>query len=246
MNKSKIEWCDFTWNPVTGCYHNCEYCYARRIAHRFRNQDKESEETAEWMKKNRMVLESQSKDPYPCNFVPTFHKNRLNQPVKRKKPAKIFVSSMGDLFGDWVPDGWIENVIDIVWECPQHTFIFLTKNPAKYYDWTAEMPKNVWIGTSADNGADAHVGSSALSLEFMKQIVRFLSLEPLLEDAAEYIEWEGFDWLIIGGQTGPGAKKTKKAWVDNAISYARAYGIPVFLKDNLNWPEKIQEWPEGV
>lgn len=80
----------------------------------------------------------------------------------------------------------------------------------------------------------------------MNAKVRFLSLEPLLEDISEYIEWEGFDWLIIGGQTGPGAKETKKAWVENAISWARAYGIPVFLKDNLQWPEKIQEWPEGV
>ena len=246
MNRTKIEWADYTWSPVTGCYHGCKYCYARRIAHRFRNQDKESVETAEWMKKNRMVLESQSKDPYPCNFVPTFHKNRLDQPAKRKKPAKIFVSSMGDLFGEWVPDEWIEEVLKVVRDCPQHTFMFLTKNPNRYYKWFGydieNIPMNVWIGSSADNATDAHVRSE--NLGFMDAKVKFLSLEPLLEDVSEYIEWEAFDWLIIGGQTGPGAKETIPAWVENAISYARAYDLPIFLKDNLEWPEKVQEWPE--
>lgn len=73
----------------------------------------------------------------------------------------------------------------------------------------------------------------------------FLSLEPLLEDVAEFIDWNGLDWVIIGAQTGPESKKPKKEWVENIISYARAYDIPVFLKDNLNWPEKIQNWPKG-
>lgn len=110
MNKSKIEWCDMTWNPITGCYHGCEYCYARRIAHRFRNQDEESIKMTKFFKANYknggdlVCLESESKDPYPVEFVPTFHKNRLDEPLKRKKPTKIFVSSMGDLFGEWVPD----------------------------------------------------------------------------------------------------------------------------------------------
>ncbi|MDI3548153.1 MAG: hypothetical protein PWR10_1805 [Halanaerobiales bacterium] len=222
MNWTTIEWTDFTWNPVVGCKHGCPYCYAKRFAERGLG------EYGKYKKGKR--------------FQPRFFPGRLDEPKQRKRPAKIFVSSMGDLFGDWVPDEWIEAVLDIVRGCPQHTFQFLTKNPDRYYNWfTFDMkniPDNIWIGAGADNATDAHTRSGTLG--FMGAKVKFLSLEPLLENVVEYVEWESLDWVIVGAQTGPGAKKPKKEWVENIISYCRAYDIPVFLKDNLEWPEKIK------
>jgi len=93
MNRTRIEWCDFTWNPVTGCYHGCDYCYARRIAHRF--------------------------FPKTVGFNPYFWRDRLREPLALKKPARIFVCSMADLFGDWVPREWIEAVFETVRDCPR-------------------------------------------------------------------------------------------------------------------------------
>lgn len=242
MNYTNIEWTDFTWNPVTGCYHGCEYCYARRIAHRFRNQDEESEKTAEWAKENNMVLETKSKkDPYPLEFVPTFHKNRLDQPGKRKKPAKIFVSSMGDLFGEWVPEEWIKQVIEVAEKCPHHTFQFLTKNPGRYYDF--DFPDNCWLGTSVD-GKDFRTDHE--KVEIMEEItenITFLSVEPLLGNVEDHVGFSWCDWVIIGAQTGPGAKKPKAWWIDQIF---KNYRGPIFLKDNLDWPEEIKEWPKGA
>lgn len=253
MNKTKIEWCDYTWNPVTGCLHKCEYCYARRIAKRFGKID-DSGIIMKYSKGGELSEPLYYQDrngemrinPYPYKFFPTFHKYRLNEPQQVKKPSKIFVSSMGDLFGEWVPDEWIEQVMNVVKQCPQHTFIFLTKNPYRYYNWFGydieNIPQNCWIGASADNANDTHVRSEELA--FMKATVRFISFEPLFDDVVEYVDWDALDWVIVGAQTGPGRKETRKEWVENILSYAEAYNIPVFLKDNLNWPEKIQKWPK--
>ncbi len=120
MNKTKIEWCDSTWNPVTGCLHGCEYCYAQKIANRFGTINKMIESAAEeginldskyfsnpdyFSELNEAVRDENGKiEPYPTNFYPTLHKYRLDDPQKWKKPRTIFVCSMADLFGDWVPD----------------------------------------------------------------------------------------------------------------------------------------------
>ena len=109
MNKTKIEWTNWTWNPVVGCKHNCWYCYGKRIAKRF-------------FKDNP-------------NYEPKFYPERLKEPYTLKKPSKIFVCSMADLFGDWVKMNWIERVIKVVKENPQHTFQFLTKNPKRYLEF---------------------------------------------------------------------------------------------------------------
>ena len=125
MNRSNIEWCQWTWNPVTGCKHGCPYCYARGIARRFPKA-------------------------FPNGFEPTFHESRLDEPEKLKKPAHIFAVSMGDLFGEWVPKEWIERVVGVIHGCPQHTFTVLTKNPRRAVDWFADKPspRNLMIGTS--------------------------------------------------------------------------------------------------
>lgn len=106
MNRTRIEYCDYTWNPVTGCLHGCPYCYARRISLR-RGDD----------------------------FKPKLHPERLHQPIHVKKPSKIFAVDMGDLFGDWVPREWIEAVLRIVGKAYWHTFLFLTKNPKRYLEF---------------------------------------------------------------------------------------------------------------
>jgi protein gp37 len=104
MNRTKIEWTDYTWNPITGCLHGCEYCYARKIAARF-------------------------KKVFPNGFEPTFHQERLRDPFDVKKPSKIFTVSMGDMFGEWVHGKWITQVFDVMGACNWHTFLVLTKNP---------------------------------------------------------------------------------------------------------------------
>lgn len=250
MNRTDIDWADFTWNPVTGCYHGCKYCYARRIAHRFRNQDDESKKMKKWLKKNYenggdiVHLENKSKDPYPVEFVPTFHKRRLDQPANRKKPSKIFVGSMGDLFGDWVPNEWIEQVFEACREAPQHTYYFLTKNPKRYYNYFAynmeRAPSNWWIGASASVKTNAHTYSDLMG--FMNANV-FMSFEPLHEDIASFVDWENLHWVIVGAQTGPNAKQPKREWIGNLLKASEKYAVPIFLKDNLDWPRKVQMWP---
>jgi protein gp37 len=303
LNKSKIEWCDYTWNPVTGCLHGCDYCYARRIAERFgldfapnlgdpgmggaakydspEGLDTMLELEIPYVKGGRV-------QPYPMAFLPTFHRYRLNEPTRKTKGAKIFVSSMGDLFGDWVPDEWIEKVFKSCEAAPQHNYMFLTKNPKRYgqlngknhrYDWSF-VKENWWFGITVTRQENLR------RLRYLPYGATntFLSIEPLLDEIdlsfyipkqttkckcsycghhadyysshCQYCGKEGgysgsfrmhpIDWIIIGAQTGPGAISPKKEWVQAIISQARAAGIPVFLKDNLHWPERIQEWPLGL
>ncbi len=124
MNKTKIEWCDSTWNPVTGCLHGCEYCYARRIAERFGTLFKGDimpedegltflpDEPNRFYELDEPARNDNGKlEPFPVNFYPTFHRYRLDEPQHMKKPQTIFVCSMADLFGDWVPYSWIEEVL---------------------------------------------------------------------------------------------------------------------------------------
>jgi protein gp37 len=183
---------------------------------------------------------------------------------------------MADLFGDWDWDdgfGWLEReyvvneVFNIVNQCPQHTFIFLTKNPKGMQGF--DFPDNCWCGTSVENQekADARIPE----LLRVKCKTLFVSYEPALgpvnfqhslnlcvntacmyrgkafcKVSCEYYPQRNLNWLIIGAQTGPGAVKPHHTWISGAISQARNANIPVFVKDNVNWFSKIQEWPEGV
>lgn len=212
MNRTKIEWTDFTWNPVTGCKHGCPYCYGREIAKRFKNH-------------------------FPNGYKPTFHPDRLDEPSRIKKPSKIFTVSMGDLFGDWVPNEWIEAVIDVARKNPKHVFQFLTKNPRRYADF--EFPPNCWIGTTVEsqNNLDR--------LEILRRSdnenIKFVSFEPLLGPVDS--DLDGIDWIIIGAQTGRKHIIPDHEWVESLISEARRSRCAIFLKDNLGWNEKVQEFP---
>ena len=262
MNKSNIEWCDYTWNPVTGCLHGCDYCYARRIAGRFRPKDLEKEAL------EGLFLGFYSGKVFPHGFAPTLYLNRINEPQKMKKPSKIFVCSMADLFGDWVPDEWIEEVYNACQRADHHTYIFLTKNPKRYSQvcqGNLDFRGNMWLGTTITCQEDAE----KFAKDFTGQANAFLSIEPLLgEIDLTHVKFDGpyhvnlleedddrhfynvnsnpIKWVIIGAQTGPGAVQPKKEWVQSIIDQCRRANISVFLKDNLKWPEKIQEFPEGV
>lgn len=159
---------------------------------------------------------------------------------------------MADLFGDWVPDYWIEEVFKACEAAPQHTYLFLTKNPKRYGQsnlYQLFQKKNIWLGTTI-TGANDSVMAKWLLATTLQEANTFISIEPLLGhigvNIAEIYPHNQIKWIIVGAQTGPGAKPPKPEWVQNIIDEARYYKIPVFLKNNLKWPEKIQEYPEGM
>ncbi len=172
MNKTKIDWCDSTWNPVTGCRHGCEYCYARGIANRFKGHGDldysiKLEEHPEIADGKIHILERPlvrygfdlegRVAPYPFGFEPTLHRYKLNEYAK-KKGRNIFVCSMADLFGKWVPDDWKVEVLESCKKAPQHNYLFLTKDPIGYSIWpTKKYPdirsyelytENMWLGVT--------------------------------------------------------------------------------------------------
>lgn len=187
MNKTKIDWCDMSWNPVTGCLHGCPYCYARKIAKRFGVEG--PKEPRQYHGFN-LFEEASKGNPYPHIFAPTLHKYRLDEPVKKTKTRTIFVCSMADLFGEWVPDDWLELILKSCWEAPQHRYLFLTKNPERIerfidvvsveergYNETIEAFKSFWFGTSVTSSADME---KLRILSELREGHRFLSIEPLL------------------------------------------------------------------
>lgn len=183
MKKTKIDWADSTWNPVTGCLHGCEYCYARAIANRFGWHANEPDIN------ERVLYEipvfDGKKQPYPFDFAPTFHQYRLGEPAAWTKPRTIFVCSMADLFGDWVPDEWIKQVFEACEAAPQHRFLFLTKNPARFgringwnHQYNNEYAKdNMWFGTTITRQYEL---SRIRELPYGNAHT-FLSIEPILE-----------------------------------------------------------------
>lgn len=163
--KTKIDWCDATWNPVTGCLHGCEYCYARRIAERFGKHlmpiFTHYSVLNEPVREVRGICAGKVL-PYPFDFTPTYHRYKLGEPSRWTKPRTIFVCSMADLFGDWVPDEWIEEVFQACKAAPQHRYLFLTKNPDRYFSLhsNGELPneKNFFYYTADAwcRGCDDH------------------------------------------------------------------------------------------
>lgn len=274
---TKIDWCDTSWNPVTGCLHGCEYCYARGIANRFGGDMEERkiipprsdiEAMNEPIRTCRAVIHDLEKpwvvrskkdgspkvSPYPFNFDPTLHRYRLNQPKEWTEPRTIFVCSMADLFGSWVPDEWIKEVFDACRAAPQHRYLFLTKNPNRYdqlEDAGLITPKdrNFWLGsTVTDLNRDR--------LHWSRSLYTFMSCEPMLapwNPAGKPNEkyrggWP--KWVIFGAETGNRKDKVvpKKEWIDNAVQMCRNIGAAVFMKESLRGimgDDFVQEFPWG-
>lgn len=277
-NKTKIDWADSTWNPVTGCLHGCEYCYARKIAERFRAREiydpecqcqrrliergmlkgtgKPLELDYPWEQKNKDG--SITNAAYPFGFEPTFHRYKLDEPQRWKKPRTIFVCSMADLFGDWVPDEWIQEVFKACEDAPQHRYIFLTKNPkrlcqmacaTKVFMWNIDHPDgqvhprtaeytetmrlpirdNWWFGSTIDN-------AKAKCFRAGRTWNTFLSIEPLTEHLHMGIGSFGDDgWVIIGAETGNRKGKVipQREWVENIVQAAKMVGVKIFMKESL-------------
>ena len=271
--KTKIDWADATWNPVTGCLHGCDYCYARKMAYRFGSVGFESntengyecdlyEGTGENHVLNSPTFREwkngrTTKAPYPFCFDPTFHHYKLVEPQHWKKPRNIFVCSMADLFGEWVPDEWIREVFETCKAAPQHRYLFLTKNPNRLIrmanahiirEWNEEYPEkphrsmsefenvlplpvhdNWWFGSTIDN-ANARRFQGDFTWH------TFTSIEPLTEFMDMGLGSFGSDrWTIIGAETGNRKEKVipRREWVENILEAAAITGVKVFMKESL-------------
>jgi len=219
-----IEWAKWSWNPVSGCKHDCPYCYARDIAGRF----------------------------YEQGFVPTLYPDRLNAPRNTRVPnaagtdislKNVFTCSMADLFGRWVPTEWIEAVLQQVRDNPQWNFLFLTKFPKRLAEF--KFPDNAWLGTTVD----CQIRVKAAEDAFRKLRdegsggVWWLSVEPLIEPL-QFSSLEMFDWVVIGGSSRSSRTPEwhpPRAWVNALEEQARAAGCKVYEKTNLL--ERIREYP---
>lgn len=252
MNKTKIDWAEMSWNPVTGCLHKCEYCYARKIASRFGKFcriDQVNIKTVGSGQHTCVEVEYKQDTPYPEMFTPTLHKYRLSEPAQKTKPQNIFVCSMADLFGEWVPDSWIQAVFKACEAAPQHRYLFLTKNPERYCKLAdaGKLPEldNFWYGSTITKPGECMFAGSI-------HWNTFLSIEPLLAPLDVGIgSFGGAKWIIVGAETGNRAGKVmpERAWVEKIIDAARLTGAAVFLKNSLlevMEGEFIQEYPWEV
>jgi protein gp37 len=220
MNRTKIDWCDFSWNPIVGCRNGCSWCYASRQAKRM---------------KHRCM------DCY--NFKPHIHPERLGQPLKVKKPSLIFADSMGDFWDAGVEQGWRDAVYDAMEFTPQHTYFLLTKQPQNIKDGK-KIPKNCFVGVSI-TCFDDRWRVAKLITNTGKKVKHFLSLEPLLDDnVSEYIYL--VDWVIVGCLTGvKKGFKPKTETITEIVNNCKRLEIPLFIKNNCDYRKKIQQYPKG-
>lgn len=241
MNRSPIDWCNYSWNPITGCLHGCSYCYARSIARRFGIR---AAETAA----NHVAEPGQA---FPWGFDPTFYPHRLVEPARVKKPAHIFACSMGDMFGEWVPDSWIQSVLAAMDAAPWHTYTVLSKNPKRIQeDWYDLRMDFLMLGTSIDGDTEPSL-YRLRALEHLPAVRKVVSIEPYLYRMTDRLRSAlcraGLSWVIIGGQTGRNAFVPPRHWIDPIMEMCRNIRVPVFVKRNADPTGKLRrEWPEGV
>ncbi|WP_101675442.1 DUF5131 family protein [Alloalcanivorax mobilis] len=215
---SDIEWTEQTWNPVTGCTKvspGCKHCYAEVMARR---------------------LKAMNAAGYEDGFALRLMPERLEQPLRRRKPTVYFVNSMSDLFHEGVPDQYIDRVMEVISETPQHTYQILTKRAERIRDYYSSrpVPPNVWLGVSVE---DRKYGLPRIPyLRSVAAKVRFLSVEPLLEDLGEF-DLSGIDWVIVGGESGYKARPMKMEWVRNVQAECDAAQVPFFFKQWGVWGE---------
>ena len=213
--RSHIEWTDATWNPVRGCAKvspGCKHCYAEAFAERFRGV---------------------AGHPYEHGFDLRLAPTVLRHPLKWRRPRKIFVNSMSDLFHEAVPIEYIASVGTVMHQADWHIYQVLTKRHQRMkrllcggLKWMTELP-NVWFGVSVE---DRKHGLPRLeALRHTQAAVRFASIEPLLEDLG-VINLAGIDWVIVGGESGPRARPMQADWVTSIQQQCRAAGVPFFFK----------------
>ena len=213
---SRIEWTEHTWNPVTGCVKvspGCKHCYAEVMARR---------------------LHAMGAPGYDNGFQLSLLPERLQQPLKRRKPTLYFVNSMSDLFQEGVPESFIDRVLEVIRATPQHTYQLLTKRSAAMRDYFAEVPVpgNLWLGVSVE---DRKYGVPRIAhLQAIRARTRFLSVEPLLE-ALGPLHLDGIRWVIVGGESGHGARPMHKDWVVDIRNQCEDAGVEFFFKQWGAW-----------
>jgi protein gp37 len=210
MGLSAIEWTESTWNPTTGCdliSPGCDHCYAERMS-------------------LRLKLMGQAK--YVNGFALTLHENALELPLSWKKPQRIFVNSMSDLFHDHVPLPFIQRVFETMRKAHWHQFQILTKRSGRLLALSEQIdwPSNVWMGVSVENAA---LKSRIDHLRKTGAALKFLSIEPLLGDLGP-INLTNIDWAIVGGESGPGARPLDPNWVRNIRGQCGQANVPFFFK----------------
>jgi protein gp37 len=207
---SRIEWTEETWNPTTGCTKvspGCKNCYAEVMARR---------------------LHGMGTPGYERGFALTLHPDRLEQPLRRKHPTVYFVNSMSDLFHRDVSDIFLDKIFDVIRRTPQHTYQILTKRAQRLprYFASRKCPDNAWLGVSVE---DRRRLERINSLRLVNAKVRFLSVEPLLEDLGKF-DLSGVHWVIVGGESGHRARPMRAEWAENVRRQCDAAGVAFFFK----------------
>ncbi|MBX3677431.1 MAG: phage Gp37/Gp68 family protein [Rhodocyclaceae bacterium] len=216
MAESKIEWTEQTWNPATGCTKvspGCKHCYAETMAAR---------------------LKAMGASGYERGFRLALHPSRLTQPIQRKKPTIWFVNSMSDLFHERIPDKFLDQVFETIRSTPHHTYQILTKRAERLPQYFSERvcPRNVWLGVSVE---DRRYGVPRI--DHLRQVdarVRFLSIEPLLEDVGP-MDLRGIHWVIVGGESGAKARPMLPEWVDTVRRQCEQQHAAFFFKQWGGW-----------
>lgn len=238
MHRSKIEWVDDTWNPITGCLETCNYCYARKRSSRFTGDMRMNMASPRYDKSMPVqVLEDPFISPaggnlnYPFGFLPTYHRYRLDYPQRRKNGCNILVGENGEMFGEWVPDGYLEEIFQACRGNGIHNYLFLTKVPGRYADLLTKgiLPTegNFWYGSTLARNTDL-CGN-------IPGVRRFLCIEPILEEIRLPEDVRVADWIIIGAETGnrKGRVVPDQGWINHILSYADKHKIPVYMKGSL-------------
>lgn len=214
-DNSSIEWTDATWNPVRGCTKispGCKHCYAHTFAERFRGVPNH---------------------PYEQGFDLKLVPEKLNEPFRWRSPKKIFVNSMSDLFQEEINESYIRRVASVMVEADWHIYQVLTKRSERMQELLsnrlqfAAAKENIWWGVSVE---DRRFGLPRIAhLRNSPARMKFLSIEPLLEDLGE-LDLTGINWVIVGGESGPGARPLDAVWVRRILRNCRAFGVPFFFK----------------
>lgn len=215
-SKHKIEWTEQTWNPTAGCSKvsaGCKNCYAETMAIR---------------------LQAIGVKGYENGFKFSIVPERLNEPLKRKKPTVYFVNSMSDLFHQDMPKDYLDKIFDVIQQTPQHTYQILTKRANKMFAYfkNKQVPKNVWLGVTVENKKEG-----LPRIDYLRQLkasVLFLSVEPLLEDLG-IMDLSNIDWVIVGGESGNKARPMEKEWVLNIKKQCEENNIAFFFKQWGTW-----------
>lgn len=216
--KTTIEWTEQTWNPTTGCTKispGCKHCYAETMA---------------------MRLHAMGAKGYENGFQLSILPERLTEPLKRRKPTMYFVNSMSDLFHSEIPFEFLDQVFEAIKSTPQHTYQILTKRAARMRKYFSQkervVPENVWLGVSVEN---RKYGLPRIDeLREINTSIRFLSVEPLLEDIGK-MDLTGIHWVIVGGESGPKARPMKQEWVQSVKVQCEAQGAAFFFKQWGGW-----------